>query len=123
MPRRYGGGYTNIIQDDQWLSPSTFLVANSVEKTVVDEDWSKLLNEESQKDGRNCGEDKVVDLEKSSQFRWLEAFHDLVTRENDEVVGSNESYRLLQSRHGRYSLYKLELICWVSDCELKGLVE
>lgn len=72
------------------LGPASIVVADRVEDTMANDGGEKLLNEQSQKDGADGGQDEVVDEEQSLEFEGFAVAHQLAATEDDGVVDDNE---------------------------------
>lgn len=114
---------THVVQNDQRLSPTTIVVTDGVEDTIVVDLGNELLNEENQKDAADGGQVEVVNEEERLELERLTVAHQLATTENDHVVDDNESGGRLEGRHGRLERNELKLLGRISDDCLPGLAE
>lgn len=99
------------------------MVANGVEDTVADNGGQELLNEKSQEDGADGGQEEVVDHEQGVQLEGGEVLHDLTTTEDNDVVGDQHSRGLLEGGQRGHALNKVELAGRVAHDLLIGLVK
>lgn len=61
---------TYVVQNNKRLGPASIVIADGEENALADDGGQNLLNKESQKDGRDRRENKVVD---DSQLLKLES--------------------------------------------------
>ena len=83
-------GLPYIVQNDKVLSPASIVVADGIEDAVTDNGWEQLLDEQSQQDGADSGEDEVVDEEQCLQLEGRAVAHHLAAAKDDAVVDDNE---------------------------------
>lgn len=114
---------THVVQNDQRLGPSTFVVTDGVENTVVPEGGDELLDKQNQQDTTDDGQDQVVQHEQSVQLEGLHVLHDLTATEDDHIVGDEDGGGLFEGGEGCHALLEVELASRVSSNQLKGLVE
>ena len=89
-PERPRVHVTHIVENNQWLSPTTLVVADGMENTAAGNSRHKLLNEENQENATDGGEVEVVDQEQGLELEGLTAAHDLAASEDDGIVHDNE---------------------------------
>lgn len=99
------------------------MVADGVEDTVADNGGQELLDEQSQEDGADDGQEEVVDHEQSVQLEGGEVLHDLTATQDDDVVSDQHGPGLLEGGHRGHALDKLELAGRVAHDLFIGLIE
>lgn len=114
---------TYVIQDNHGLGPSTIVVADGVENTIVVELGNKLLNKQDQEDTADSGEVEVVDEEERLELEWLTIAHQLTATKDDHVVDDDEDGGRLEGRHGSLKGDKFELLGGIANNDLPGLAE
>lgn len=114
---------TYIVQNNQGLSPSTIVVTDSIEDTMVVEGRNKLFHEENEQNSTHSCEDKVVDHEKGVEFEGWELLHNFPTTKDDSIVRNQGNGGFFKSGHGRLSVHEAEIVCRISDDGVEGLVE
>lgn len=114
---------THVVQNDHGLSPTTIVVTDRVEDTIVVELRNELLNKENQKDAANHGQVKVVDQEERLELERLTVAHQFATTKDDDVVNDNEDRGRLQCRHGCLKRYEMEVLGRRSNDDLPSLAE
>lgn len=119
----HGACGTYIVQNNKRLSPASIMIADSEEDALADDGRQDLLNEESQENGRDCREDKVVDNGQLLELESLFCAHDFAASQNEDIVEYDENARLLQGGHGCNASLEAKLAGWVAGEELKDLVE
>lgn len=118
-----GACTTYVVQDNERLGPASIMIADSEEDALADDGRQDLLNEESQEDGRDRREDKVVDDSQLLKLESVLCAHDLAASQNKDVVEYDKDARLLQGGHGSNASLEAEFAGWVAGEELKDLVE
>ena len=114
---------TYIVQNDQWLSPATIVVTDSIKDTMVIQGRNKLFKEENKQNSTHSCEYEIVDHEKSVEFESWELLHDLPTTKDDSVVCDHGNGGFFKCGHRRLSVHEAEIVCGISDDGVEGLVE
>lgn len=114
---------TYVVQNDKRLGPASVVIANREENTLADDGRQDLLNEKGQEDGRDRGEDEVVDNGELLKLESVLVAHNFATSQNEDIVDDNKNSRLLQGGHGRDARLKAELAGRVAGKNLEDLVE
>lgn len=117
------GQVVEIVEHNKGLRPTTIVIADGIKDALAHNSRQNLLDEKSQKDGGDGGQDEVVDKEQGLQLESLPLAHPLAATKNDNVVADDEDTRLLERGHGRDAGLKLELASRIADDGLPGLVE
>ena len=114
---------TYIVDDNEGLGPSTFVIADSEEDTVFPDCRQQLLDEKSQQSTADNGQVEVVDHEQGVELERGTALHDLSASEDNDIVGDEHDRSLLDGGHGGHTTSELEFIRRISYHILKSLVE
>lgn len=114
---------TYIVQDNHGLSPSTIVVADGMEDTIVVKLGNQLLNEEDQEDAADGGQVEVVDEEERLELEGLPVAHQLAATKDDDVVDDDEDGGRLERRHWGLKGNELEFLGRESNNGLPGLAE
>ena len=114
---------TYIVDDNEGLGPSTFVVADSEEDTVPPDCRQQLFDEKSQQSTADNGQVEVVDHEQGVELERGTALHDLSASEDNNIVGDEHDRSLLDGGHGGHTTSELEFIRRISYHILKSLVE
>ena len=114
---------TYIVDDNEGLGPSTFVVADSEEDTVPPDCRQQLFDEKSQQSTADNGQVEVVDHEQGVELERGTALHDLSASEDNNIVGDEHDRSLLDGGHGGHTASELELTRRISHHILKSLVE
>ena len=117
-------GYTTyIVDDNEGLGPSTFVVADSEEDTVSPDCRQQLFDEKSQQSTADNGQVEIVNHEQGVELERGTALHDLPAPEDNNIVGDEHDRSILHGGHGRHTTGELELTRRISHHILKSLVE
>lgn len=114
---------TYIVEDNEGLRPTAIMIADGIEDALAHNGRQDLLNEESQEDGGDGGQDKVVNEEQRFKLEPVLLAHPLATTKDDNVVANDEDARLFEGRHWRNASLELEVASRVANDGLPGLVE
>lgn len=117
-------GYTTyIVDDNEGLGPSTFVVADSEEDTVSPDSRQQLFDEKSQQSTADNGQVEIVNHEGCVELECGTALHDLSASEDNNIVGDEHDRSLLHGGHRGHTTGELELTRRISYHILKSLVE
>ena len=83
---RSGTRNTHVVEHHQFLRPSTLVIANGVEDSILDDGPKQLLNEQCQQNAADNGKVEIVDHEKSIQGESFSSPHQLSSTEYDNIV-------------------------------------
>ena len=75
-----------IVQNDQFVSPATTVVADGIEDSIAHDSRDQLLEEEQEQGARDDGQVKVVDLEGAIELKSRATTHDLTAAKDDDAV-------------------------------------
>ena len=114
---------TYIVDDNEGLGPSTFVVADSEEDTVFPDCRQQLLDEKGQQSTADNGQVEIVNHEQCVELERRTALHDLPASEDNNIVGDEHDRSILHGGHGGYTTGELELTRRISHHILKSLVE
>lgn len=114
---------TYVVQNDQFVSPATFMVANREEETMTGDCGNHLLGEERQQCAADGGEVEIMDLEQEVELERLPSAHEFAAAEDDDVVCDKKSGAGLESREGSLALGEAEILRLVAYNRLKSLLE
>lgn len=114
---------TYIVDDNEGLGPSTFVVADSEEDTVSPDCRQQLLDEKGQQSTADNGQVEIVNHEQCVELERRTALHDLPASEDNNIVGDEHDRSILHGGHGGYTTGELELTRRISHHILKSLVE
>lgn len=114
---------TYIVDNNEGLGPSTFVVADSEEDTVSPDCRQQLLDEKGQQSTADNGQVEIVNHEQCVELERRTALHDLPASEDNNIVGDEHDRSILHGGHGGYTTGELELTRRISHHILKSLVE
>ena len=106
---RNGTRNTHVVEHHQFLRPSTLVIANGVEDSILDDSPKQLLNEECQQNAADNGKVEIVDHEKSIQGESFSSPHQLSSTEYDNIVCYQNRRSFFKCGHWRYTRNKLEI--------------
>ena len=113
----------HIVENHQWLSPTTFSVADSIEDTATNNCRDELLKEQDQQKTTDSCEVEVVDQEESPELERFAIAHQLATTKDDGIVDDDEDARLLQCRHRCLAGDESEILGRIAREQLEALAE
>lgn len=104
------GQIVEVVKTNKRLSPS-ILVTDSIEKTMVINHRNQLFSHKDQKSEGQCGKEKVMDLKKTIQDKWLdlELFENEITTKDDQVIGQNGHDYWWEGRKWEFTSNKCKL--------------
>lgn len=114
---------TYVVKNNKRLGPASVMITDGEENTLADNGRQDLLNEESQENRRDRGEDKVVDNGELLELEGILGAHDFAASQDEDIVEDDKNARLLQSGHGRDAGFKAEFAGGVAGEDLEDLVE
>lgn len=114
---------TYVVQNDKRLGPTAAVVTDGVEDAMAHDRGQELLDEQSQENGADDGQEQVVDHEQGVELECGELLHDLPATEDHSVVGDQNGRGLLEGGQRGDTLHELELAGGIAHDLLIGLVE
>jgi len=112
-----------VVEDNQFVGPSTFASAYGVKKAMVVEGRHQLFNKQRQQNCADTREVKVVDHERKVQLESWAVPHNFPSSKYYHVVCNNRQSALLHCRHGGYSWLEVEVLRVIALHGREGFVE
>lgn len=75
-----------IVENNEFFSPATTVIANCVEDTISRQSWKQLLNEQSQQDATDDSQVEIVNHERTIKDKSLAMLHQLSSTEDYDIV-------------------------------------
>ena len=75
-----------IVQNDQFVSPASIIMADGMEDAASSKSGKELLNEESEKATGDDGEVEIVNHEGTIKDKWFPVLHEVSSTEDNDVV-------------------------------------
>ena len=112
---------THIVENDELRRPSTIIIANRKEQTILGDGRDQLLQEQGQQNTADGSQIEVMNLEQAVEFERLSVPHEFASTEDDDIIRDQTDGRFRHGAHRGLARDEVEVLGRIAAHALERL--